>query len=159
MGLFSTFLLSNIDSSLLFNYRFPTLVETISIVQKYDFHSWAGALARAAIICTDVAMTCSAKLRGWDYSMNLIILGTVNKRRLQLGGKEFVQFCGQGERRFFRCGRPHFFAQKTLDFSKFMVRPHGRGEDVEPVRTFYGEWRRGQFFAILCGPLLWTAPY
>jgi len=35
-----------------------------------------------------------------------------------------------------------------------MVCPHGQGgERVEPVRT-----SGGQFFAILCGRLLWTAP-
>jgi len=34
-------------------------------------------------------------------------------------------FNGQGD--FFRCGRPHFFAQKNPDISKFMVCPHGQG--------------------------------
>jgi len=34
-------------------------------------------------------------------------------------------FFGQGE--FFRCGRPQFLEQKTSDFSKFMVCPHGQG--------------------------------
>jgi len=28
---------------------------------------------------------------------------------------------------FFRCGHPHFFAQKTSDFSKFMVCQNGQG--------------------------------
>jgi len=27
----------------------------------------------------------------------------------------------------FRSGRPHFFCNKTSDFSKFMVCPHGQG--------------------------------
>jgi len=31
MALFSTFLLSNIDSSLLFNYRFPTLLTAMIV--------------------------------------------------------------------------------------------------------------------------------
>jgi len=30
---------------------------------------------------------------------------------------------------------------------------------VEPVQTFFGKAGRGQFFAILCGLLLWTALY
>jgi len=35
-------------------------------------------------------------------------------------------FFGQGVRGF-RWGRPHFLAQKTPEFSKFMVCPHGQG--------------------------------
>jgi len=31
------------------------------------------------------------------------------------------------EERFFRFGRPHFLAQKTSEFLKFMVCPHERG--------------------------------
>jgi len=31
------------------------------------------------------------------------------------------------EGRFFRCGRPQFLVQKTSNFSKFMVSPHGQG--------------------------------
>jgi len=43
-------------------------------------------------------------------------LGAIHKRRPQSG----VVQCGQGgEGVFFRCGRPHFLSQKTLDFSKF----------------------------------------
>jgi len=38
-----------------------------------------------------------------------------------------------------------------------MVCLHGQGE-VEPVRTFCGPGRVN-FLAILCGRLLWTAPY
>jgi len=37
------------------------------------------------------------------------------------------------------------FGAKTSDFSKLMVCPHGQG-------------RVDQFFAILCGRLLWTVP-
>jgi len=33
-----------------------------------------------------------------------------------------------------------------------------RTKGVEPVRTFYRQGK-GQFFAILCGRLLWKAPY
>jgi len=49
--------------------------------------------------------------------------------------------------------------QKTSDFSKVMVCQHGQGggEEAEPVRTFFGQAGRGQFFAILCGRPLWTA--
>jgi len=41
--------------------------------------------------------------------------------------------------------RPHFLMQKTANFLKFMVCPHGQGGRVD-------------FFAILCGRPLWTAP-
>jgi len=41
-----------------------------------------------------------------------------------------------------------FLVQKTSDFSKFMVCPNEQGEVGG-----------GQFFAILYGRLLWTAPY
>jgi len=40
------------------------------------------------------------------------------------GGGGFVQcghFADKGKRVFFRCGCPHFFAQKPSNFSKFMV--------------------------------------
>jgi len=53
------------------------------------------------------------------------------------------------ERGLFRCARPHFLAQKKLDFSKFMVCPHGQG--VEPVRTSFMDgplWCI--FFVMLC---------
>jgi len=71
-------------------------------------------------------------------------------------------FCGQeGRGEFFKCGRPHFLAQKTLYFSKFTVCPHGQGGEAgfEAVGTFCGQGGGGQFIAILCGCLLWTAPY
>jgi len=50
--------------------------------------------------------------------------------------------------------------QKTSDFSKFLVCLHGQeGRGLEPVRTFFGQGgMKCQFFAILCGRLLWTAP-
>jgi len=47
----------------------------------------------------------------------------------------------------------------SSDFSKFMVCPHGQRE-VELVRTFFGQGgKEFQFFANLCGRILWTAPY
>jgi len=55
------------------------------------------------------------------------------------------------------CGRPHFLVKNTTDFSKLMVCPHRQGGGVSKcgrLRT----WERGQFFTILCGRLLWTAP-
>jgi len=49
---------------------------------------------------------------------------------------------------------------KIVGFFEIYDCPHGQGEGVEPVRTFCGQWGEGgQFFAILCGRLLWTAPY
>jgi len=49
------------------------------------------------------------------------------------------------------------FGEKTSDFSKFVVCPHGQERrEVEPVRTFSGQG--GQFFAMLCRRPLWTAP-
>jgi len=41
-------------------------------------------------------------------------------------GLSIAEFFGQGG--FFKCGRPHFLMQKTSDFSKFMVCPHGQGQ-------------------------------
>jgi len=50
--------------------------------------------------------------------------------------------------------------QKTLGFLKFIICPHGQGgRGIEPVMTFCGEENRDQFFAILCGRLLWTVSY
>jgi len=40
-----------------------------------------------------------------------------------------------------------------------MVCPHGQGESgVAPVGHFADEEGGGQFFSIMCGRLLWTAP-
>jgi len=64
----------------------------------------------------------------------------------------------QGRGGFFRCGRPHILMQKTSDFSKFMVCPHGQGgRGFEPVRTFCEQG--DQFFAFMCRRPLWMAPY
>jgi len=41
-----------------------------------------------------------------------------------LSSADIFRTKGEG---FFRCGRPHFLAQKTLDFLKFIVCPHGQG--------------------------------
>jgi len=44
-------------------------------------------------------------------------------------------------------------------FEIYGVSARTRGERVEPVRTVCGQGKRGQFFVVLCGRLLWTAPY
>jgi len=51
------------------------------------------------------------------------------------------------------------FCAKTSDFSEFMVCPHGQGErGLKQCGHFADKGGRDQFFAILCGRLLWTAP-
>jgi len=40
-----------------------------------------------------------------------------------------------------------------------MVCPHGQGERLRQCGHFADKGRGGQFFAILCGRLLWTGPY
>jgi len=98
--------------------------------------------------CNDVKL-----LKLYILKLGLFLLGADNKSRPQSG--EVVQcgrFADQGEE-FFRSGRPHFLVQKIF-LSKFIVCPHGQGA-IEPVR----KGRRGQFFAILCGRLLWTVSY
>jgi len=47
------------------------------------------------------------------------------------------------------------FGAKTSDFSKFIVCPHVQGGGLSQC----GHGGRGKFFTILCGRLLWTAPY
>jgi len=54
-----------------------------------------------------------------DGFIDLIVLGAVHKRRPQSGGKGSCPvraFFGQRGGRLFRCGHPHFFAQKTSKF-------------------------------------------
>jgi len=59
------------------------------------------------------------------------------------------------KKRFFRCGRPHFLVKKLRIFRNlWCVLTDKGGGGGEPVRTGGG----GQFFEILCGRLLWTAP-
>jgi len=61
-------------------------------------------------------------------------------------------FFGQGG--FLRCGCLHSLVQKTLDFFKFMVRPHGQG-GVEPL------WTRGVNFLQFCEDVFYgpSGPY
>jgi len=87
-----------------------------------------------------------------------VLLQLFNKSKLRNGYKTYIEpklfgtFCGQGERVFFRCGRPQVFVQKTSDFLKFIVRPHGQGGRWGLVSADILRTRRsGQFFAIFCG--------
>jgi len=91
--------------------------------------------------------------RNFSVYNDLLVRGC-HKRRLQSEKVRFVQYghcmdMEKGEGRFFTCGRPHFLVQKAYDFSKFMVCPYGKREmrGIEPVRTFFGQWGGGQFFA------------
>jgi len=104
-----------------------------------------------------------------DDIIDLIVLGAVRKRRPQSGGEgelfsaDILRTRGvlQGEGGSSDADMRTFWRKKTSDFSKFVVCPYGqRGRGVEPVRTFRKQGvRGGQFFAILCGRLSWTAPY
>jgi len=88
-------------------------------------------------------------------------LGTVYKRRLQSGGRGFVQ-CGQfsekGEGPSYANVRT-FWCKKLRIFQNFGVstrtRRKGGWANTDILRTR----GRGQFFAILCGSRLRTAPY
>jgi len=95
--------------------------------------------------------------RAFKLECSCSFIRDVHKRRPQSGRVCPLQkFCGQGE--FFRCGRPQFFVQKTKDFSKFMICPQGKG-GLSQCRHFVDKGEGGQFFAILCGRLLWTVLY
>jgi len=86
----------------------------------------------------------------------VILLGAVHKRRPQSRGRgcPVRTFFGLGGRRLFRCGRPHFFAQKkTAQKTGFFeiygvsaVRTNKGGGGVEPVRSFYGQGGRRSIF-------------
>jgi len=49
----------------------------------------------------------------------------------------------------------HFGTKNIRFFEIYGV--SARKREVEPVRTFFGQEGRSQFFAILCGRPLWTA--
>jgi len=59
-------------------------------------------------------------------------------------------------RGFFRRGHPHYLVQKTSDFSKFMMCPHGQGEGGRASADKGGE---GPIFRDFVRVFLWTAPY
>jgi len=56
-------------------------------------------------------------------------------------------FCGLGG--FFKCGRPHFSAQKTSNFLKFMVCTHDKGEGLSQCGHF-SDKREGVNFSRFC---------
>jgi len=94
-------------------------------------------------------------------------LGAVHKRRPQLGGGGgFVQceyFVDKGEGGSSDVD-VHIFWRKNFEFFEIygvFVRWYGQGRrGVEPVRTFFGQGGRGQFFVILRGRRsLWTGRY
>jgi len=88
----------------------------------------------------------------------LICLGAVHKRPPQSEG--FVQcghFADKEEGGFFRCGRPHFLAQKASDFYKFIVCPHGQGELSQCVH--FADKEEGSIFCDFVLTFLWTALY
>jgi len=76
---------------------------------------------------------------------------SIKKVRSQ-GGLSSADILQTRWRGFFKCGRLHFLAQKTSEFSIFLVCPHGQGGLSQCGQG------GGEFFAILCGRLLWTAP-
>jgi len=75
--------------------------------------------------------------------------GTVHKRRPQSGDLYNADKGGYSD------ANVRLLVQKTSDFSKFIVCPHGQ-RGLSHCRQ--GEGGGGQFFAILCWRLLWTAP-
>jgi len=96
--------------------------------------------------------------------IDLIVLGAVHKRRPQSGGREWVcpvrTFFGKGGGGFFKCGYPNFLAQKTSDFSKFMVCQHGHGwRAVEPVWTFCRQGGKGINFLRFCADVFYGRPF
>jgi len=73
--------------------------------------------------------------------------------------REFVQcghFANKGGR-VLQMRIPHFLMQNIGFFEIYGVSARTEGEGVELVRTF-ADKGGGQFFAILCGRHVWTAP-
>jgi len=73
-----------------------------------------------------------------------------------LSGADILQTRWGG--RFFLRTSTLFGAKKFGFYFKFMVSARTRGGGVESVHTFCGQVGGGQFFVILCGRILWTAP-
>jgi len=86
-------------------------------------------------------------------------LEAVHKRRQQSGRRVFssadvLRTWGGGLQMWMSA----LFGAKIIGFFEiYGVSARTRG--VKSVRTFFGKGERGQFFAILCRRLLWTAPY
>jgi len=104
-------------------------------------------------------------LRNYVFMMNpfcRIYLGAVCKRCPQSGGGGLSSANILRTRRrgwFFGYGRPHLLVQKNFGFIEiYGVPTRARGRRLSQFGHFAdkGEW--GQFFAILCGRLLWSAP-
>jgi len=110
----------------------------------------------AKIMCNNLGR--KTRLLPLYKSIYKLKLGAVHKERPQLEAEEVVQcghFADKGKG-FFRCLRPHFLAQKTWDFSKFMVcpqTPHWQGG----LSQCGQEGRRSHFFAI-CTDVLYGRP-
>jgi len=82
--------------------------------------------------------------------VELFDLGAVHKRRPESWGEgagSVRTFFGQGGEG--ASSDAALFGEKTSDFLKFRTDEGGLSKGVG----------RGKFFAILCGRLLWTAPY
>jgi len=63
----------------------------------------------------------------------------VHKRRPQSGRRGFVQ-CGHfSDKGALQMWTSELFGAKILEFSKFMVCPHGQVGGVEPVWIFFGQ--------------------
>jgi len=63
----------------------------------------------------------------------------------------------EGERGFFKYGRPNFFVPKNVRFIKNGMSARTSGYEGWAMQTFCGQGERGKFFAILCGRFLRTA--
>jgi len=91
------------------------------------------------------------EMSDFAFSGRMCKVWAVHSGRPHSRGRRFVQcghFMKKGEG-IFRCGRPHLLMQKTSDFSKFMVCPHGQGGLSQCGQ---GE-RKVNFISILCGRL------
>jgi len=98
-----------------------------------------------------------------DDIIALIVLGAVHKRRSQSGEKGVVVQCrhfADKEEGVLQMRTSALFGAKNLDFSKFLLCSHEQeGRGLSQCGYFADKEGGGQFFAILCGRLFWTAPY
>jgi len=60
--------------------------------------------------------------------------------------------------RFFGCGRPNFLAQKTSEFSKFMVCQHGQGGRGLSQCEHFSDKGEGVNFSRFCADVLYERP-
>jgi len=92
-----------------------------------------------------------------NKTSSMFLIRTVHKRRPQSRGLSSADIFRTRGRGFIRSGRPHFLAQKASDFSKLMVCLYEQ-RGLSHYGSHFTDWG-GQIFAIMCGRLLWTAPY